>query len=77
MYSDTLVLAAFDLSGSVQSSVQFCLVLVVQKSKCKVQSTSEKMFQQNDFQEDMNLAFRELRNDWDFGDMTLACKDGR
>ena len=62
MLSDTLVLAAFDLSGSVQSSVQFCLVLVVQKSKCKVQSTS-KMFQENDFQEDMNLAFRELRND--------------
>ena len=63
MLSDTLVLAAFDLSGSVQSSVKFFLVLVVQKSKCKVQRTSEKMFQENAFQEDMNWAFRELRND--------------
>ena len=63
MLSGTIVLVAFDLSCSVQSPVQLCLVFVVQKSKCKVQSTSEKMFQENDFQEDMNLAFRELRND--------------
>ena len=35
------------------------------------------MLQENDFQEDMNSAFRELRNDEDFGYMTLACEDGK
>ena len=38
---------------------------------------SEKLcLQWNDFQENLNSAFGELRNDKEFSDVTLACEDG-
>ena len=39
--------------------------------------TSEKVcLRWNDFQENINTAFRDLRKDSDFTDVTLACEDG-
>ena len=38
---------------------------------------SEKLcFQWNDFQTNLNTAFKNLREDNDFNDVTLACEDG-
>ena len=39
---------------------------------------SEKLcLQWNDFQENVNVAFRNLRGDETFTDMTLVCEDGQ
>ena len=39
---------------------------------------SEKLcLQWNDFRENVNCAFRNLREDADFADVTLACEDGK
>ena len=39
---------------------------------------SEKLcLQWNDFKQNVNSAFRTLRNDKDFSDVTLACEDGQ
>ena len=39
--------------------------------------TTEKFcLRSNDFQENVNTAFRDLRKDCDFTDVTLACEDG-
>ena len=39
--------------------------------------TSEKFcLKWNDFQENVNIAFRDLRKDCEFTDVTLACEDG-
>ena len=41
-------------------------------------STSEKFcLRWNDYQENVNTAFRDLRKDCDFADVTLACEDGQ
>ena len=40
-------------------------------------SSSEKLcLQWNDFQENLNSAFKELRNDTELSDVTLVCEDG-
>merc|ERR1719430_2556228 len=42
------------------------------------QSSDEKLcLQWNDFQENLTSAFRELREDKEFTDVTLACEDGQ
>ena len=39
---------------------------------------SEKIcVQWNDFKKDINLTFGKLRNDREFSDITLVCKDGQ
>ena len=41
-------------------------------------SNSEKLcLQWNDFKENITASFRELREDKDFTDITLACEDGK
>ena len=41
-----------------------------------MQDTEKLCLKWNDFQENINSAFRVLRNDTDFADVTLACEDG-
>ena len=46
-------------------------------SQCQAMPTSEKLcLRWNDFQENVNSAFRDLRKDFEYTDVTLACKDG-
>ena len=42
----------------------------------KMQNSEKLCLKWNDFQENLNNAFGVLRNDEDFSDVTLACKDG-
>ena len=41
-----------------------------------MQSSEKLCLKWNDFQENLNSAFRGFRNDLDFADVTLACEDG-
>ena len=41
-----------------------------------MQSSEKLCLKWNDFQENLNSAFRGFRNDPDFADVTLACEDG-
>ena len=41
-----------------------------------MQNTEKLCLRWNDFQENLNSAFGELRNDRDFADVILACEDG-
>ena len=41
-----------------------------------MQNTEKLCLRWNDFQENLNSAFGQLRNDRDFADVTLACEDG-
>ena len=43
----------------------------------KMQNTEKLCLQWNDFKENINEAFRELRCDTEFADVTLACEDGQ
>ena len=47
------------------------------QSHCQTMPTSEKFcLRWNDFQDNVNNAFRELRKDSEFTDVTLVCEDG-
>ena len=41
-----------------------------------MQSSEKLCLKWNDFQENLNSGFGELRNDQDFADVTLVCEDG-
>ena len=41
-----------------------------------MQNSEKLCLKWNDFQENLNLAFRGLRNDQDLTDVTLVCEDG-
>ena len=41
-----------------------------------MQNSEKLCLKWNDFQENLNSAFGELRNDREFSDVTLACEDG-
>ena len=43
----------------------------------KMQNTEKLCLQWNDFKENINEAFRELRCDTEFADVTLVCEDGQ
>ena len=46
-------------------------------SFCKMNSTEKLCVQWNDFKENLTISFKELREDKDFADVTLACEDGQ
>ena len=51
----------------------FLLHLFADLDHCKMGSSEKFCLRWNDFQENISVAFRELRNDTDFFDVTLAC----
>ena len=52
-------------------------MFVQSPTNCETMSSSEKFcLKWNDFQENINTAFVDLRKDVDFTDVTLACDDG-
>ena len=48
----------------------------VVRVKKRMQSSEKLCLKWNDFQENLNSAFGELRKDEDFADVTLVCEDG-
>ena len=66
-----LVKSLIQKNGIKQSSLVKLLL------HCQAMSTSEEFYLRlNDFQENVSTAFRDLRKDCDFTDVTLACMDG-
>ena len=49
---------------------------MIKRLPLTMQDTEKLCLKWNDFQENINSAFRVLRNDTDFADLTLACEDG-
>ena len=64
---------AYIIAIGWQLSIVYIFIADVNK---RMQNTEKLCLRWNDFQENLNSAFGQLRNDRDFADVTLACEDG-
>ena len=59
-----------------QNCLHALLVLTLNTPTSRMTGTEKLCLQWNDFQENIASSFRELREDREFTDVTLACEDG-
>ena len=62
--------------GLKTSLVSNTLQLLIGSRLCSIKMSEKLCLQWNDFQDNIKSAFRNLRDDNDFTDVTLACEDG-